>query len=223
MSVSLQTPNHNHADMKRQLNKHHKMAMLWSLAGTAVILLAILLMNASKHISKETRTERAMNFEVVKLQKPKKVTKTPPKKKKQAKVAPPVPLVDLNSSLAGIEFDLPAFSLGGSGVDDSLIGDTSNVVMTGDTVDVVPKPVQRAPLEYPARAKSKEIEGYVVLSLLINKAGKVEKAKVIEASPQGIFDSSALRSIKRWSFEPAYFNGKPVKAWANQTIRFEMG
>lgn len=205
------------------LDRHQKVAVLWSLAGTFIVLLVILLMNASKHTSKDDKPKRAMSFEVVKVKKPKNVKKTPPKKKKPAKVAPPVPLVDLNSSLAGIEFDLPAFSLGGSGVDDSLIGDTSNVVMTGDTVDVVPRPVQRAPLEYPPRAKSKEIEGYVVMSLLINKQGKVEKAKVIESSPQGIFDNSALRSIKRWNFEPAYFNGKPVKAWANQTIRFEMG
>lgn len=204
-------------------DKHQKVAMLWSFTGTSIVLLAILMMNASKHIVKEEKSERAMKFDVVKLQKPKKVTKAPPKKKKPAKVAPPVPLVDLNSSLSGIEFDLPAFSLSGSGVDESLIGDTSNVVMTGDTVDVVPRPVQRAPLEYPARAKSKEIEGYVVLSLLINKSGKIEEARVIEASPQGVFENSALRSIKRWNFEPAYFNGKPVKSWANQTIRFEMG
>lgn len=206
-----------------KLSQHQKVALLWSLAGTIMVMMAILLMNASKHISKDDKSGRAMNFEVVKINKAKKVSKTQPKKKKPVKAAPPVPLVNLDSSLAGIEFDLPSFSLGGSGVDESLIGDTSNVVMTGDTVDVVPRPVQRAPLEYPARAKSKEIEGYVVLSLLINKAGKVEKAKVIEASPQGIFDSSALRSVKRWNFEPAYFNGKPVKAWANQTIRFEMG
>lgn len=205
-----------------KLNQHHRVAIRWSLIGTAVVLVSIVLMNASKPISKDDKSSRALSFEVAKVDKPKKVTKKKPKKKKKHQTAPPVPLVNLDSSLSGIEFDLPAFAIG-SGVDESLIGDTSNVVMTGDTVDVVPRPVKRAPLDYPPRAKSKEIEGYVVLSLLIDKQGKVEKAKVIEASPEGVFDNSALRSIKRWNFEPAYFNGKPVKSWANQTIRFEMG
>ena len=208
-----------------KINKPQRSALLWMTGGTLMVIISIMLMNDNSMIDDSKQVKNASNFDVKKINKPKPKRKIEKKQKsKPKKVSTPVPLVDLNSDLSGIEFDLPAFSLGnGADIDQSLIGDTSNVVMTGDTVDVVPVAKVRAPLEYPLRAKAKEIEGFVKLSLLIGQDGMVKQVKVIEASPPGIFDNAAVRSVKRWKFSPAMFNGKPVSTWVNLPVRFELG
>ena len=38
----------------------------------------------------------------------------------------------------------------------------------------------------------------------------------------GVFDDIAVASVKRWKFKPAEYQGKPVKIWAKQKIRFEL-
>ncbi len=152
----------------------------------------------------------------------KKVEKKRPRRSRTA--PPPAPILHLDSGLSGLDFSLPAFSLDAMGeIDQSLLGDTGNVVMTSDIVDQPPRVRQRTPLDYPPRARTKEIEGYVVLSLLIDETGRVKTVKVIDASPRGIFEEAAIRSVRRWLFQPARYAGKNVQSWANQTIRFEQG
>ncbi len=210
---------------RRHKLRFHLNAALWMLLGAGSIFMILLYINQSAVPDKPERVASQTSFEVKPPAKPKpkkKVEKRRRQPRKQA--APPAPLANLDTSLSGIEFGLPAFSLDNmGGVNQSLLGDTSGVVMTSDMVDVPPRVRKRQALEYPARAKSKEIEGYVVVSLLIGRDGQVETVKIIEASPQGVFDDAALRSVSKWQFEPARYEGKPVESWANQTIRFELG
>lgn len=169
-------------------------------------------------------TKQSISFEVKQaLVKPKMVPKRKkPKSKPSKKMAPPAVALDLG--LSGIDIGLMAFKANEfSDVDESLLGDMNNVVMTSDMVDVVPSIKFKSTMEYPARAKAKEIEGFVTLSLLINESGKIETVKIIESEPAGVFDNSVLRTIKQWKFEPARYKGQPVKTWANQTLRFELG
>lgn len=63
---------------------------------------------------------------------------------------------------------------------------------------------------YPRRARARGIEGEVVVEFEIDRRGNVIDPQVIEATPSGIFDSSVLRAIKKFSFNPHKINGKAV-------------
>jgi protein TonB len=112
---------------------------------------------------------------------------------------------------------------GDMGMDDSLLGDVGNdVVMTGESVDVAPKPAQRSAMEYPKAARKSGVTGYVLMNLLIDKTGQVEKVKVLQSEPAGVFDEVAKAGVQGWQFTPAQYKGQPVKVWAKQKIRFDL-
>ena len=196
-------------------------AIFWMLIGSAVVFLMLVLMN---HFSDQPVKEKSQYSSQFEVKKPKKLEpkREPVKKKmkKQAKIVPQI-MHEMNADIAGLDLGLPAFSLGDMD-DGGLLGNTNDVVMTSDMVDSTARALSRSPVEYPRRAKAKDIEGYVVISLLIDKSGKVSTAKVIESEPVGVFDEKALQTIRTWLFEPAKYKGKAVNSWANQTIRFEL-
>ncbi len=211
-------------EMDRRSLEHHLSGLGWMLVGSVLVFGALLFINRPVEIEKERTPRSVAEFTVKQPERPKPKKRVEQKPRKRTKVPPPPALVaDLNIELSGIDF---GFDFAGDGVgeiDDSLLGDTNNVVMTSDMVDTPPRVVKRTPLQYPARARAKELEGYVVLSLFINAAGKVEDVRVLESDPKGTFDSAAIKAVKSWVFTPAKYNGKAVGSWANQTIRFEMG
>lgn len=199
-------------------------ALVWMLAGSAAVFFVLYLMNQFIQPERPVREPQSTTFEVQRevRQRPRPQPRprrdlTPPK------VTPP-PALTLGGDISGIDFGLPSFDMNNLGGDtDKLLGDTDNVVMTSDMVDTAPQAVTRAEIQYPRRAAARQIEGYVVLSILIDANGHVQRAKVIEADPAGVFESEALQNIQKWIFRPATYGGKPVKTWANQTIRFQLG
>ena len=203
-------------------------ALLGMLAGATSIVALMLYFNNQKAEPPKQNERSPISFEVVKNVKTPEKPKPKPKPKpqpKQSKNPPPTPaLADLGVGISGIDFGGAGFNVDGQmQVDDSLLGDTSNAVMTGDTVDQQPRAMSRPPLEYPARAMAKRIEGFVMLSILIDEEGNVSEVKVIEADPPDTFEEAAISNIKKWKFEPARYQGKPVSIWVNQPISFQVG
>lgn len=196
-------------------------ALVWMFAGTAVVFFTVLFMNNLKESGPEKKVSSSTEFEVKQVKKPRPVEKKVEAKKKNVKKIS-IPTLGMNSELSGIDLGLDAYSVNELGDMDNLLGDTNDVVMTSDLVDSPPKPLKRTAAEYPRRARAKDIEGYVVVSLLIDKTGRVKEAKVIEAEPAGIFDDSAIQTVKGWLFEPARYKGNVVDSWANQTIRYDL-
>jgi len=196
-------------------------AILWMLAGSAIVFLMLVLMNHFSDQPEKVKKEYSAQFEVKKTKqvKPKK-EEVQKKVKRQPKNIAPLKL-ELNAGISGLDLGLPAFTISEMG-DSDLLGNTNDVAMTSDMVDTAARALTRTPVEYPRRAKAKDIEGYVVISLLIDKSGKVSIAKVVESEPVGIFEKKALQTIKTWLFEPAKYKGKAVDSWANQTIRFDL-
>lgn len=194
------------------------------LFGASLAMLSFSFLNNPINKKEMTSSKESIAFEVKQdIKKPAQVPeKQKPKSKQNKPLAPPA--VDLDLALGGIDIGLNGFDSNDVGeVDASLLGDMGNVVMTSDMVDVAPRAKYKTAVEYPARAKAKEIEGFVTLSLLINTSGKIDTVKIIESEPTGIFDKAVLRTIKKWVFEPARYKGEAVQTWANQTIRFELG
>lgn len=73
------------------------------------------------------------------------------------------------------------------------------------TLEVV-KSVRAA---YPYEAAEKQMQGQVRLKLLVDEAGDVADAQVIEGDD--IFKQSAIDAAKKWKFKPFIRNGKPIK------------
>ncbi|MEM6296663.1 MAG: energy transducer TonB [Myxococcota bacterium] len=151
-----------------------------------------------------------------------KVTKPKPPPPPKPSAPPPPSVAALLSGNASINVEIPGIDFENLGGAEGLLAGSDDVVHTSDTVDTPPQPVQVEPPQYPRRAQDKAIEGFVTLSLLINVTGGIERMKVIESKPPGVFEDAAKQAVRQWKFSPGAYQGKPVKTWANQTVRFSL-
>ncbi|HEX6999020.1 MAG TPA: energy transducer TonB [Gammaproteobacteria bacterium] len=91
----------------------------------------------------------------------------------------------------------------------------------GSDTDVIPL-VRIAP-EYPPRALSRGIEGWVQVQFTITPTGTVKDPVVVNADPKGVFEDAALRAISRWRYNPKIEGGVAVERVGVQTIiRFQL-
>jgi len=208
----------------RKTNKHWA-AVISMVFGTALVFSLVLIMNRYMGKIEKTSASEVTQISMVKQIKPepkKEVKKVKPKKPRVRPQAP-APFQGLSTSLSGIDLGLFGFDDGGiNDLDNTLLGDTGNVVMTEDLVDEPPKPVSTGAFRYPPSAKKQGIRGYVVLSVLVDIDGSVDQLQVLESHPSGIFDNAALQGVRAWHFEPAKYQGETVKVWAKQKIRFDL-
>lgn len=190
--------------------------------GTLTVFTLILLMNAAaKRRDADAETGTSIAFERRETPKQQAVERKPPPRRRQQA---PRPNVDLSSTLPGMSFGLPAFDEGDLGdLTGGLLGDDRDLVMSDESVDQPPRPVAQSPIPYPARAKAQGVTGYVMLSVLIGPTGAVEKVRVLESQPAGVFDDAAVAGVQRWRFEPASYRGESVRVWARQRVRFDLG
>lgn len=198
-------------------------ALLSGAMGLLLVGGSVVLMNQQAGQHRKQPETYGTQIQVERAEKPKpppqEKPKPPPRREQRARVNP---IVGLESSLAGLNFGLPQFEQVGLGDAASILGEGSGT-MTDDTVDSPPRPIVQNPMPYPARAKAQGTTGYVLLSVLIGPTGQVEKVKVLEASPPGIFDDAAVLGVQGWRFEPASYKGEAVRVWATQKVRFDLG
>lgn len=77
-------------------------------------------------------------------------------------------------------------------------------------------------INYPAEAQRQEIEGRVILQIVIDKTGNVEDVKVVQAVDE-LLDQEAVRVCKLLPrFEPGVVGGKAVKVWYTLPIMFKL-
>ena len=182
-----------------------------ALAGTIGVLTVVVVMNAGTTLDDGADASAATTFDVAPPPppKPKKRPQPKPRKVKPKRTAPPAPM--LGANLSGLSFGLEGLgdaSLAAGA--DGLLGDVQDVVMSEDSVDDPPRPLSQTPPVYPERARKKGISGDVLLSLLIDATGSVGEVRVVESSPAGVFDEAAVSAVKRWRFQPAMYEGRPV-------------
>lgn len=65
--------------------------------------------------------------------------------------------------------------------------------------------------QYPTRAASRGIEGWCQVSFTVTETGGVRDVIVVDAEPQGIFDSSSIRAAEKFKFQPKVVDGKGVE------------
>jgi protein TonB len=101
-------------------------------------------------------------------------------------------------------------------------GAMSRMSMTaGSDRDVIP--LVRINPDYPPRALSRGLEGWVQVQFTITPTGTVTDAVVVNAEPKNIFDDAALKAIARWRYNPKVESGVAVERVGVQTIiRFQL-
>ncbi|KAF7781551.1 hypothetical protein PRUB_b0811 [Pseudoalteromonas rubra] len=62
--------------------------------------------------------------------------------------------------------------------------------------------------------------GYVQMQFDINEQGRPENIRIIESSHNGLFDQEAIRSLKKWKYNPKIENGTPVRQ-TNQKVQLD--
>ena len=207
--------------------RRHLGALAIATAGVLGVFWLVLAMNAevTEPPKKDSGSEMALQKVKKRTPPPKPKPKPKPKKAKRRAQAPVAPAPNIGGALSGVDFGIPGL---GDGVlndaSDLLLDEASrskSLIMSEGSVDRPPRPSQGNPVpNYPPRAAKDGLTGRVVIKVLIDVDGSVRKAKVVESSPPGIFDGAALNAVRRWRFEPALYEGQPVKVWARQPMDF---
>lgn len=86
-------------------------------------------------------------------------------------------------------------------------------VLRGNAIER-PNPV------YPSEAKQQAIEGDVIVRIIVDKDGKVARAKIV--SGPMVFHDSVIKAAKAWRFNPSLLNGEPVRVVGDLTFRFKL-
>jgi protein TonB len=85
--------------------------------------------------------------------------------------------------------------------------------------DFPPRPRNIIRPDYPEAARLAELEGTVLLRVVVTRDGLVEDAWILEAEIPA-FGESALKAVRYWTFAPAVRAGKPVRASVILPIEF---
>ncbi|MHB9116827.1 MAG: energy transducer TonB [Burkholderiales bacterium] len=89
-------------------------------------------------------------------------------------------------------------------------------------LDIQPAALQPIKPIYPDEAAQRNIQGSVVLLLLIDESGTVREASVVEAKPEGYFEETALSAFRQARFRPAERKGRVVKSRVLIRVSFEL-
>ncbi len=82
----------------------------------------------------------------------------------------------------------------------SSIWSVNSVIGSEEQSAQTAEPIQVVQPGYPRTAAKQKIQGSVTLRFDLNEQGKVLNAQVVESTPAGVFDESALKAFKQWHF-----------------------
>ncbi len=198
---------------------------LITLIGSGIVFISMALMNRGSLDPESEDIGPTVSFEVPPPPKTQKKTQKREEKRREVNTEQPAlaPLPDLGSNLSGIAVAMPGFEAKGvSDVSESLLGNLEDVALTENAVDTPPSPRNRVMPIYPERAKQREIEGKVVISVLVGADGQVKNMKIIESNPPGMFETAVKNAISQWTFVPASYKGNPTRTWVNIPFPFNL-
>lgn len=73
------------------------------------------------------------------------------------------------------------------------------------------KPIKRTAPRYPGSELGRGQQGWVQLSYVVTADGEIVDPVVEKSSGSDAFEREALRTVKRWAYEPATWDGVPVQ------------
>ncbi len=126
-------------------------------------------------------------------------------------------IVDLNALPSNVDFDKPK---------QVEVKQEEAIPAMDDFVSYEQEPdVDMAELQknvvYPDVAIKAGIEGKVMISVLIDRSGRVQKT-VIRSSSSSLLDKAAIEAVKKTTFKPGFQNKQPVNSWLLIPVIFKL-
>ncbi|GAB3105535.1 energy transducer TonB [Aestuariicella hydrocarbonica] len=72
-------------------------------------------------------------------------------------------------------------------------------------------PIVKVQPQYPRRALSRGIEGYVIVEFTVTTNGSVKDPVVVDADPPNIFNSAATKAALKFKYKPRVIDGEAVE------------
>ena len=89
-------------------------------------------------------------------------------------------------------------------------------------ISAVPRYEENSPPPYPRIARRRGYEGVVMLSVEVRADGTVGAVAVKESSGHAILDTTALKTVKGWTFRPGVRLGVPIIMIVDVPVRFRL-
>jgi protein TonB len=162
-----------------------------------------------------TRLRRSGQVEAIRRAKPK------VEKPEQAPAAPSLAVESATASDARAEVAALAapMGVGGGGVG-GILG-VGGGFGGGGGLDRDMVPLVRIEPNYPPQAQQRRLEGWVHVRFTVTGAGTVKNVRIVKSS-DGVFETSALRAVEQWKYQPQMDAGKPVERETENIIRFDL-
>jgi len=149
----------------------------------------------------------------------------PPPREKEIPKPKQKPMVDFTPQLLSPNLGAPDPMGVQISLDPSLFSgnlERGDFVFESGELDQPPREAVRTQPVYPYRARQRNIQGWVKVKLLVQDDGSVGSVEVLEAKPEGLFDSAVKNAALQWKFQPGILAGKAVPAWVVTTVKFEL-
>jgi TonB family protein len=76
-------------------------------------------------------------------------------------------------------------------------------------------------VEPSVRGRNRDVLGWVEVSFTVDRDGETRDIRVIDSSPTGVHEESALAAVRKWRFQPARENGVAVERRTGVRLRFQ--
>jgi TonB family protein len=73
---------------------------------------------------------------------------------------------------------------------------------------------------YPPRAVEAQVQGSVVLQVVVGKDGAVRDLRLISGSP--LLAPAAIEAMRHWQYQPSHLNGQPIESETRVTLKFRL-
>ncbi|WP_051710285.1 energy transducer TonB [Andreprevotia chitinilytica] len=78
------------------------------------------------------------------------------------------------------------------------------------------------PVRYPEQSRVLGEEGTVVVRIKVGEDGVPQELEVAKSSGFERLDADAMRTVKKWRFNPAKRGGKPIAGWATVPLNYSL-
>lgn len=142
----------------------------------------------------------------------------PPSVKQNLQPPPPeipVPEVTDTSSPSAVEEAEPKVTIPSAPLPDP------SVPVRLDSSMRPPTPVSTPAPGYTSAARRARIQGIVNATITVNQTGDVTHVEIIKDLPMGL-GSEAVKTLRKWKFEPATKDNQPISVYFNKSVAFTL-
>jgi TonB family protein len=82
-----------------------------------------------------------------------------------------------------------------------------------------PQPLFTPEPDFPVKADHGNVQGIVVLNVIVDTAGKVQNIRLVQPAGMGM-EEAAVATVKTWRFKPSQRDGEPVAVEMNIEVAF---